>query len=198
VTIDGTTLAAPVEPPRPVEPGWSVLSTSDPTPRHSLYRRLAAALRPLHPRERELVTTELRRWASLPEEGRPTHRSLGREEVVAIGSSELVEIGAHTVGHPVLARLSAAEQEQEISGSRDTLRELVGRPVDSFAYPYGGADDFGDGTVAILEAQGFRRACATASEPVRRRADPFRIPRLVVRNWDGSELAARLAPFLAA
>jgi len=47
------------------------------------------------------------------------------------------EIGAHTLTHPMLDRIPAAAAYQEISGSRDWLQQVTGKPIDSFCYPRG-------------------------------------------------------------
>ena len=47
------------------------------------------------------------------------------------------EIGAHTVTHPVLTDLSADEVFREAMESKDTLEEILGKEVCSFAYPKG-------------------------------------------------------------
>ena len=62
-----------------------------------------------------------------------TPRSTLRE----LGGGELVEIGAHTLTHPVLADLAPDQQQHEIGGSKRRLEALTGRKISSFAYPYG-------------------------------------------------------------
>lgn len=49
----------------------------------------------------------------------------------------LVTIGSHTVSHPILTTLSAAELSYEIRESRRWLEEKLGRPVEHFCYPNG-------------------------------------------------------------
>lgn len=59
-------------------------------------------------------------------------------------------IGGHTVDHPILSRLTAQEQEEQIGGCMDRLAqelELKGR---FFAYPRGKGDSFNDLTRAAL------------------------------------------------
>jgi peptidoglycan/xylan/chitin deacetylase (PgdA/CDA1 family) len=69
-----------------------------------------------------------------------------------------MEVGGHTVTHPVLATLGPDEQEKEIAGSLQRLREELGVPVDTFAYPVGARTSFDDATTAALRALGVRRA----------------------------------------
>jgi peptidoglycan/xylan/chitin deacetylase (PgdA/CDA1 family) len=52
-------------------------------------------------------------------------------------AEEGIEFGAHTRTHADLRAHGDAELIQEIQGSMHFLSDLLGRPVDSFAYPYG-------------------------------------------------------------
>ena len=47
------------------------------------------------------------------------------------------EIAAHSRTHPDLTTLSGKELEDEVSGSRRELEDLLGEPVVTFCYPYG-------------------------------------------------------------
>lgn len=59
-------------------------------------------------------------------------------------------IGGHTVNHHVLARLTAAEQEDEIGTCARRMREELGEPMRWFSYPVGSRDSFDADTRAIL------------------------------------------------
>ncbi|MFC5970128.1 polysaccharide deacetylase family protein [Halomarina salina] len=90
-------------------------------------------------------------------------------------------VGAHTVTHPVLSRLSVAAQRREIRDSFDRLEEVVG-PLDvrPFAYPYGGPETFTDATEELLADADCDVAFTTVSgafdgDDVRDR--PFALPR---------------------
>jgi peptidoglycan/xylan/chitin deacetylase (PgdA/CDA1 family) len=176
-------------------PAWNVLDQSDPSTRHALYREIASLIRPLPPDERDGAVAELRAWAGLPEAGRESHRSLTENEVAMLADSPFVEIGAHSVRHPVLASLGPDAQRREIDTSCEVLKELAGRSVECFAYPYGAAADYDSATVRILREVGVTIACTTAPEPVVEAAELLRIPRILVRNWDAAELHRRLEPF---
>jgi peptidoglycan/xylan/chitin deacetylase (PgdA/CDA1 family) len=47
------------------------------------------------------------------------------------------EIGAHSMSHPQLDCLPRDHAAQEIQQCKDTLEQILGQPVDSFAYPHG-------------------------------------------------------------
>ncbi len=171
--------------------GWRAWNTS-PTPRHGLYISLCDLLRPVSEEERQRKLDELRGWVVGAPERRPYHRPLSSGEIGKLHQGGLVEIGAHTVTHPVLSTLPPAAQRREIAKSKASLEQILGRPVTTFAYPYGKPHDYTAETVEIVRRDGFGCACSTFSGVVRRSSDRFRLPRVYVRNWDGERLAQRL------
>src|SRR5581483_6701047 len=54
-------------------------------------------------------------------------------ELLAMG----MEIGSHTVTHPILTTLPLGEVDRELRDSRSMLEDLLGREVTSFCYPRG-------------------------------------------------------------
>lgn len=64
-------------------------------------------------------------------------------------------IGAHTVSHPILSRLSPERQAAEIAGSRDRIAAELGTVPRWFAYPVGYQDSFDVQTRAALRAHDF-------------------------------------------
>lgn len=89
-----------------------------------------------------------------------------------------MEIGAHTVHHPILTTLSASEAEFEISEGRDQLQSIINAPVDMFAFPNGKPGrDFDQSHVRLLKQLGFRGAVTTAPGVARSSDDLFQLPR---------------------
>ena len=164
---------------------WNVLEKDDPSPRQRLYRSVCQLLRPLPERARLKALDDLLGWAGVRVMGRPTHRSLSPDEVVLLAEGRLVEIGAHTLTHPVLSALPAAEQRTEIQGSKSRLESILRHPVTSFAYPYGSRSDYTAETVALVRDAGFTYACSNCAQVVWRGSDTFQLPRVLVRDWDG-------------
>jgi peptidoglycan/xylan/chitin deacetylase (PgdA/CDA1 family) len=156
-----------------------------PSPRHSLYKSLWDLLHRLGDEEQRRVLIEIRRWAGVDEEGRPSHRLLSLEETSALAEGDLVEIGAHTVNHPSLSSLSLDLQRNEILESKVTLENIVGSPVTSFAYPYGKRSDYSARTVALVREAGFTYACSNVPGVVTQSTDRFQLPRIQAHNWDG-------------
>jgi peptidoglycan/xylan/chitin deacetylase (PgdA/CDA1 family) len=159
-------------------------------------QELRARLRILDPDELEAELAALRGTAGSLAPARPSRRALTAEETVSLAEGGLVEIGSHTVRHPVLARLRPAEQRAEFLDSRVALERLLGRPVRSLAYPFGGMGDLSRETPALAGACGYRVACANWPGTVTWGTHPLRLPRFAVRDWSGDELARRLSCWL--
>lgn len=89
-----------------------------------------------------------------------------------------MEIGAHTVNHPILTTLTPAQAEGEISSGRNRLQEIIDAPVELFAYPNGKPmRDYDQSHVALLRRLGFRAAVSTAPGVARVGDGLFELPR---------------------
>lgn len=167
---------------------WHMLDRDDPTPRHRLYRHLFQLLRQLPSDQHQEVIDKLASWADAETTARPTHRVLTQDEVVQLANGRLVEVGAHTMTHPVLSALPTSVQRSEIQQSKTYLEELLGTSVVSFAYPFGSRTDYTAKTVAAVRNAGFLCACSNYADIVWRGSDPFQLPRILVRDWTGDGL----------
>jgi peptidoglycan/xylan/chitin deacetylase (PgdA/CDA1 family) len=157
--------------------------------REQLHQELWGLLRLLEPELRWELVTALCTWAAVEIEANSAHRPLTVEEVRRLVVPGLIDIGAHTVTHPVLPLLDEPEQRAEIEGSRAASEEMIGDAIHTFAYPFG---EFDEVTAACVRAAGFACACTTEAGTVSIQTDPMRLPRFAVGNWDGDDLARRL------
>jgi peptidoglycan/xylan/chitin deacetylase (PgdA/CDA1 family) len=168
---------------------WRAWGGRAPNSRHHLYFSLWELLYPLAEVERQESLYALRAWADAEPVVRPTHRPLSLQEVVALRQGELIEVGAHTVTHPALATLPIASQQNEILESKVRLEEILGCRVSAFSYPH---SSLSAETVVIVRKAGFACACTAFAGRVGQLADPFRLPREHVQDWDGREFTRRL------
>ena len=173
--------------------GWNISQKDNPSPRHELYRSLFQTFLPLPDKQRRKLVDDLLIEAGVETSGRPTHRVLSPEEMIQLTDGALVEVGSHTVSHPMLSTLPTAAQAEEISQSKARLEEILGRRVTSFAYPYGGRSNYTEETVAAVRQAGFDCACAAFPGIIGRATDRWQLPRFLVRDWDGQEFAHRLS-----
>lgn len=151
----------------------------------NLYHSLHQRLRPLPEKERRKALDELWRGRKTQPALRETHRPLSCDELRQLAEGGLIEIGSHGVMHPVLSGFPPAIQLEEIRQSKNRLEEILGYPVESFAYPYGTRSDYTGDTVKMIQESGYRSACSNYSGLVRQGVDPYELPRIPVRDWDG-------------
>jgi peptidoglycan/xylan/chitin deacetylase (PgdA/CDA1 family) len=171
---------------------WDMLSKTNPTPRHRAHREIHNLLRTLLPAGREEALKQLRCQCGDLGSARSTHRAMSWDQARQMASSDLIELGAHTVNHPWLSSLSLEEQRAEILGSKRVIEEQIQKTIRSFAYPYGTRTSYTAETIAILNELNFTNACANFGERISLRTNPFQIPRFLVRNWNGDEFMRQL------
>ncbi|MFV8835532.1 polysaccharide deacetylase family protein [Aquisalimonas sp. APHAB1-3] len=145
--------------------------------------RLVRALLPLFKyqtlveRERCLETLEAIAPAELP------NNLMMRDDQVQAIAAGGIDIGAHTMAHPILSLLPDGAVEEELEGSRRYLQKLVGSRVRLFAYPNGRyGSDYGDREVAAVDRLGFDGAVSTHAGVANAATDVFQLPRFT--PWD--------------
>ncbi len=130
---------------------------------HDQARQLLKAIcLPVEPAEPETMT-----WPQL-------------RELVRAG----MEVGSHTVSHPILAQQSREEAEWEIRHSKATLEQQLGCPVKHFAYPNGRPCDLSPEQPRILEQVGYLSACTTVDRFVDRGSSVYGLERIAVNGFD--------------
>jgi peptidoglycan/xylan/chitin deacetylase (PgdA/CDA1 family) len=115
---------------------------------------------------------------------------IGRDQLRLLADRpDAIELGAHSVTHPRLDELSLSEVESEVSDSKRQLEQLLGRPVETFAYPYGAYDRR---VREAVMAAGFLSAAAVKNALSHREDDPWAIARWTVRSVTGAQQIARV------
>ena len=66
---------------------------------------------------------------------------LSPQMILEMHNSGLVEIGSHTLTHVYLGATDYAEQERQLRDSKKYLEELLGKEINTIAYPYGSANN---------------------------------------------------------
>jgi peptidoglycan/xylan/chitin deacetylase (PgdA/CDA1 family) len=115
-------------------------------------------------------------------------------EIVRLLADGLVELGGHTISHPVLPSLSADEQKREMADGKAACDALSGHRVTGFAYPYG---EFDEQSARLAQDCGFEWACSTEAKGLGRPGtDLFLLPRIQVMDWNGETFARALREVL--
>jgi len=99
-----------------------------------------------------------------------------------------MEIGGHTVNHPILASTDETTARTEISEGKARLEAITGAPIRFFAYPNGKPGrDYLSIHVEMLNQLGFEAAVSTAWGAACHGDDLFQLPRFT--PWDQKEWA---------
>jgi peptidoglycan/xylan/chitin deacetylase (PgdA/CDA1 family) len=117
-------------------------------------------------------------------------------ELREMSHSGLMDIGSHTVTHPILSTITDEESWDELTRSRRQIEEGIGRKVNCFCYPNGMPGDYRPSQVRQVEQAGY--ACSVIAEfgMVHQASDRFRLPRIgVVRKSTMLEFSKYLDGF---
>jgi peptidoglycan/xylan/chitin deacetylase (PgdA/CDA1 family) len=93
-----------------------------------------------------------------------------------------MEVGSHSCTHPRLHDLPQDAALYEIAESRAALRNMLGIPIEHFAYPFG---YFSADTVELVRRAGYCSAVTVLPGVSRASDDPLRLPRILVNGEQG-------------
>ena len=96
-------------------------------------------------------------------------------ELKTIAESECFSIGSHTIDHPHLDQLTAEELSRQLLESKATLENMIGRSINSIAYPYG---DYSQEVIDGVKAAGYSVAFAVQDRGLFDREARWSIPRI--------------------
>lgn len=130
-------------------------------------------------REREKLLDQLYLDNAATEADR---KMMSHDDVIELAKKG-VDIGAHTVDHPILKSLPSSEQSLQIAGSKKALEDLLGQAVTGFAYPNGRPGSDYDGTTReLVRAAGFHYAVSTSWGISTQHTNQFELNRFT--PWD--------------
>lgn len=100
--------------------------------------------------------------------------NMTEKQLIEVKSSGLVNIGAHTLNHPILPNEINAVASSEITGSIDLLSDLLNCEIRYFVYPNG---TYGEREINILKDKGIKLAFTTKRDKISFQQNPLSIPR---------------------
>ncbi|MDR0335716.1 MAG: polysaccharide deacetylase family protein [Planctomycetaceae bacterium] len=93
-----------------------------------------------------------------------------------------MEIGVHTLSHPVLSNLDQTELNEELLASKKCLERELGTECDVLAYPFGSMYDFSDQVIETARRLGFRLAFTLQDCRNATKLDAMRIHRICIHR----------------
>ena len=132
----------------------------------------------LPPAQRDQYTT----FISEQSQNLPDNLMMTTEQLKKLHQNGM-EIGGHTVNHPILAKLDAQNAEQEITHNKIFLENLLDVPLRFFAYPNGKPlEDYLSEQVQIVKDAGYQAALSTQWGVADCSSDQWQLPRFT--PWD--------------
>lgn len=155
----------------------------------SMEKRAAAALAILlkvrsgHPRERLALVERLVEAIGA---GQSASLMLTADQIRRMRAVGM-EIGGHTVNHPILTKVSDDEGWNEIARNKEQLEAILGERLRLFAYPNGcPGKDYGTRHIDMVRRAGYTAAASTAWGAVTPTTDLYQLPR--VMPWDATAI----------
>lgn len=115
---------------------------------------------------------------------------LNWSQIKEMDHSGLISFQAHSVTHANLTSLKPDQLKHELSESKKTLEEKLGKPVNFLAYPYGASNSL---VWQITKEVGFLGAVGTWPGEVESEGIIFDLPRIkIAGEWDLTSFVNRL------
>ncbi len=96
----------------------------------------------------------LAKWELAPDHPDAWQITMSTSQLRQAADEPLCRFASHSATHPRLTDLPLGQARRELSGSRAVLEQMLGRPVEDFAYPYGACNPT---LVREAFASGYRR-----------------------------------------
>jgi peptidoglycan/xylan/chitin deacetylase (PgdA/CDA1 family) len=149
--------------PDRIEGFFEVLNKVRPELRNMLIERVAAGM-----------------GVSIPKEPPMKFAPCSWSELREMADSGLVEIGSHTVTHPIFASLTDEESWKELTVSRAQIEEGLGREVSCFCFPNGKPPDYRPSHLRQVREAGYTGAVVSRFGQASSGANPYELPRIGV------------------
>jgi peptidoglycan/xylan/chitin deacetylase (PgdA/CDA1 family) len=173
--------------------------------KHGLWWDLVQKLSPFDRYSRRELLNEIHRQLGLPHNWRDrflqdpilADRFLildrtGLRQLASAGMS----IGAHTLSHPILSRITDEMAWQEIAESRTVLEDALGQNISAFAYPFGDSATVTKRDLRLAQEAGFDCAFMNIGGGFGSRIERFAMPRVhVTADMKLGEFEAHIAGF---
>lgn len=150
--------------------------------RHNAYSAIISKIKHLSQEKRQYLVD----WIAsmVPGLGGTAHLMMRSDQVAELHKNGM-EIGGHTVTHPILSSIPDEQAKREIAEGRARLEEITGSRVKVFAYPNGKpGQDYLPKHCDMVRQQGFTAAVSTQWGVSTPSSDRYQLHRFT--PWDDS------------
>jgi peptidoglycan/xylan/chitin deacetylase (PgdA/CDA1 family) len=140
------------------------------------------SLNRMRPEERNVRIEAMARsiGVNIPTSAPAKFKACSWSELREMADSGLMEIGSHTVSHPILSSITDQESWNELTLSKSQIEKGIGRNVRCFCYPNGMTEDYRPSQVQQVERAGYDCSVIAQFGMVNRNSDRYRLPRIGV------------------
>ena len=122
--------------------------------------KIYALLRALPDAERQHWLYEILKGLGAEGSGDRGNRMLTWDQV-RLMKKDRIDFGGHTVSHPFMSKVTREQAAFEVGQCKHRIEEELQSPVETFAYPSGREEDFGQWNEQIIRNAGYRAALTT-------------------------------------
>lgn len=108
---------------------------------------------------------------------------MSKEQLIEMDKAGM-DIMAHTESHPHLSKYPYEIQLGELTRSKQVLEEILGKPVDFLAYPYG---SYNEDTLKATKEAGYKMAFTIHNGIASRNTSPLELKRVYVSSRESFE-----------
>lgn len=165
--------------------GLESLPTRTPMEKYAAFDRLHKALACNEQRPIVEQLENIARNAGICPIGLVDREVMGEAELRDLADTSLACLGAHTISHPNLAHLAAAEMQRELGRSAERVAEITGNSPRTVAYPYGDLCAAGPREYRTAQDLGFKLAVTTNPGTLRASSldNLFSLPRISLNGY---------------
>jgi len=133
-------------------------------------------------RNAEIEAMAKRARVTIPQAAPAKYTPCSWNQLREMADSGLVEIGSHTLTHPILSTLTDEESWYELCESRRQIEEALSKTVRCFCFPNGKSGDYRPSQVQQIADAGYLCSVVAESGLVGNREDRYQLPRIGGRS----------------
>ena len=142
--------------------------------------------------ERRNSMSELRSVMKVEQSVTSELRCVNTAELIRMAESPYVTIGGHTKSHLSMGKVHSAEVlHSEMEESLEILEKKIGKKIELFAYPFGGAEDWCDTSEQIVAECGIKKSVLVKNGNMSIDDKMYNIPRHMVFESEDIEKKMR-------
>jgi peptidoglycan/xylan/chitin deacetylase (PgdA/CDA1 family) len=139
----------------------SILQTATPAQKNQAWSKVYPLLRDTPEYAQRRIIRDLAAHYKIDLKSLCQNLAMNWHEIQAMAQDPLCTIGAHTLGHYLVAKLSSADAKHEMQQSAEIIANKLGKPIEFFAYPYGDESAAGPRDFALAKDSGFGASVTT-------------------------------------